>query len=175
MVKLNPNSKWLFTWKALVTFAPFSIFIAVYFISGIGTWSPSYYDSYNSSLIGMFGQMILWAFISIVFFATIAYIYGILSYEYYRYGLTEEGFKKEYGIIIKKYTTIPYSRIQNVDIYRNLIARYLGLSEIRIQTAGYSAGNRTSEGVLPGVTVEEAEKIREELIKRVDDSKKQGL
>ena len=55
----------------------------------------------------------------------------------------------------------------------------LGLSDLQIQTAGmssvagsYGAG---SEGRLPGVTREEAERLRDELIKRARGSKNQGV
>jgi len=60
-----------------------------------------------------------------------------------------------------------------VDIQRSLLARILGLSELRIQTAGDSftgSGGlflKNAEGVLPGVTQAEAEKIRDELLARM--------
>lgn len=101
-----------------------------------------------------------------------------MSYKYYRYELREDGFRKELGVIWKKYTTIPYDRIQNVDIYRGVIDRILGLSELHIQTAGMSGFGQwgaLSEGRLPGLLPETAEKLRDELIKRVRNSKGQNV
>ena len=83
------------------------------------------------------------------------------------------------NIIWKKYVSIPYDRIQNVDIYRGIWARIFGLSDIQIQTAGgITAGSygAFSEGRLIGVSKEEAERLRDELIRRARNSRTgQGL
>ncbi len=88
------------------------------------------------------------------------------------------GFRKELGVIWKRYVTIPYDRIQNVDIYRGVIARLLGLSDLNIQTAGATFGSGRSafsEGRLLGLSRDIAEKLRDELILRARHSKNQGL
>lgn len=111
------------------------------------------------------------------------YVWAKLSYRFYRYELTDDGFKKELGVIYKKYVTIPYERIQNVDIYRGILARILGLSDLNVQTAGASAQvtrhgvfGAGAEGRLPGLLHEDAEKLRDELIKRAKhSSSNQGL
>jgi uncharacterized membrane protein YdbT with pleckstrin-like domain len=103
------------------------------------------------------------------------FIWSKLTYRFYRYELTENGFRKELGVIYKKYVTIPYDRIQNVDIYRGILARILGLSDLNIQTAGASMQVPRGEGRLPGLSREEAEKLRDELINRAKNSKNQGL
>ena len=78
--------------------------------------------------------------------------------------------------------TIPYDRIQNVDIYRGILARLLGLSDLNIQTAGMSAiinrygvSGGGAEGRLPALSREVAEQLRDELIQRARQSKNQGL
>lgn len=95
-----------------------------------------------------------------------AFIWARLSVINYGYELAEEGFKKESGILIKRYVAIPYSKVQNVDIYRGIIDRLLGLSTLVIQTAGIS-GQVMSEGLLPGLSAQEAIKVREEILKKV--------
>ena len=87
---------------------------------------------------------------------------------------TKNSFKKEYGVIRKKYVSIPYNRIQNVDIYRGIWARFLGLSDLHIQTAGMG-GKIGTEGRLPGLSKKTAEIIRKKLIKKVTQNKNQGL
>ena len=125
---------------------------------------------------------LMWEFVLFLLFVTISYFWAKLSYKYYKYELREDGFRKEHGVIWKKYVTIPYERIQNVDIYRGILARLLGLSDLQIQTAGMSAtvgryaiGGAGAEGRLPGVSREEAEKLRDDLIKRARGSKNQGV
>ncbi|MBI4120908.1 MAG: PH domain-containing protein [Parcubacteria group bacterium] len=115
-------------------------------------------------------------------YIALSFIVAKLSYRFVWYELREEGFRKEHGIIWKTYVTIPYNRIQNVDIHRGIIARLLGLSDLEIQTAGASVVMRRrgvwglgAEGALPGVSKEEAEKLRDELIARARKVPGQGL
>ena len=121
-----------------------------------------------------------WIFVLIVFLLLISWIWAKLSYKFYRYELKEEGFRKESGVIYKKSVTIPYDRIQNVDINRGILARLLGLSDLNIQTAGAGVvtprfGGPGAEGRLPGLSMQVAEQVRDELINRARRSKNQGL
>lgn len=106
-----------------------------------------------------------------------SYLWSRLYYNCYKFDFSEGVFKKEKGIVLKKYTSIPYKRIQNVDIHRGLLARMLGLSNLMIQTAGSSGGGNVltgnPEGKLPGLTKERAEEIRKELMKKT--SGEEGL
>jgi putative membrane protein len=96
---------------------------------------------------------------------------------FYEFGINS--LKIESGIITKRYSNIPYGRIQNVDVFRGIIARMLGFSSVSIQTAGYSMmgkhGKINAEGSLPAVSVEEAEKIRELLMRKISSKKGQGM
>jgi uncharacterized membrane protein YdbT with pleckstrin-like domain len=102
--------------------------------------------------------------LSAFLFIYILYFWARLAYKAYRYDLTEEGFRKECGVIYKQYINIPYNRIQNIDIHRGILSRFLGLSELRIQTAGM--GSTRSEGILPGLSAQEAENLRNQLLKK---------
>ena len=91
-----------------------------------------------------------------------------LTYKNYKYELTKDELKIEKGIITKTYKSIPFSRIQNIEIKRGIFARMLGYSAVAIHTAGYSSAAQyyAPEGNLPGVSIKEAENLRKELIKR---------
>ena len=91
-----------------------------------------------------------------------SYLISYLRFYFYKYSLSENGFQKEYGIISKKYVTIPYNKIQNIDINRTLVSRILGLSELQIQTAGAGASS-IGEGSLPGITHATALELRDKL------------
>jgi uncharacterized membrane protein YdbT with pleckstrin-like domain len=121
--------------------------------------------------------------IAIPVFFIVSFVLAKLTYHFYRYELTDTSFKKEHGIIYKKYVAIPYDKIQNVDIYRGILHRVLGLSDLNIQTAGSSAivnHNDTTSGTgaearLPALSKEVAEQLRDDLIRRASQSKNQGL
>ena len=102
--------------------------------------------------------------ISIVLSIALVFLWAVLHYDFYRFSIGEEGFKKEYGIIRKVYTVIPYKKIQNIDIHRGIVERILGLSTLRIETA---AGSGYPEGVLPGLLHRDAIQLRDDLLKNV--------
>lgn len=154
MKKLDPNSVWIFFTKGF-----FGFMFAIVFILASTGGMMGYLVNKNTSLFLLLLIIIL---TSTIF----AFIYAHLSYSNYEYKIDEDGFKKESGIIWKNYVTIPYNKIQNVDIFRGIVARSVGVSELRIHTAGYS-DERRSEGVLPGVSVEEANQLRDELVKKM--------
>lgn len=171
MKQLHPRAVWLF-FINLVGLSAIGIIIAFFIL--LFLIADSFLRSDAGALTSS-GLLYLTGLISIL---VILYIWAKLTYRYYRYEFTETAFKKEHGVIWKKYVSIPYDRVQNVDIYRGIIARLLGLSDLQIQTAGgITAGSygAFAEGRLPGLTKEEAEKLREELIHRVQRAKSQGL
>jgi len=146
MQKLHPLALWLFILR--------SIGGIVFFIVLGGYLVRSGYVSLPTAIIG------------VILIAIFYIIFAILSYQNYRYEFTTEGFKKEYGVIYKRYVSIPYERIQNIDVHQGIIARLLGLADLQIQTAGSSAFGM-AEGRLPGLSMNEAQRLREELLTRM--------
>ncbi|RJQ36360.1 hypothetical protein C4552_03675 [Candidatus Parcubacteria bacterium] len=179
MKQLHPRAVWLFFFQfagAAIVAAAVASFIS--FFAAVNSRAPQDGDmSFDVALgaISTAGVITISIFILVL---ALAYVWARLSYYYYRYELSDLGFRKESGVIWKQSVTIPYDRIQNVDIYRGILARLLGLSDLHIQTAGISASyNRTgalSEGRLPGLDREEAERLRDELVARVS-KRGQGL
>jgi uncharacterized membrane protein YdbT with pleckstrin-like domain len=171
MKQLNPKATWLFFLTALGRGLPI-LFVLFFFWLSFSANERISHNIVADQLVWIIPLLILLVII-------ISWVWAQLSYRFYKYELREDGFRKESGIIWKKYTTIPYGRIQNVEIYRGLVARILGLSDLHIQTAGGVAQPRYgafSEGRLPGLSREDAERMRDELIERVrQNSKSQGL
>ncbi len=172
MKQLHPRAVWLFFISSLFRWFFIFLFLGVWLIGVLSDFGK------DIGIMGYIGWLLIIAFILIV----LLYIWAKLSYHFYRYELTENGFRKELGVITKKYVTIPYDRIQNVDIYRGILARILGLSDLNIQTAGASAQvsrsgvfGANAEGRLPAISFEDAEQLRDELIRRAKQSKNQGL
>jgi uncharacterized membrane protein YdbT with pleckstrin-like domain len=170
MQKLDPKAIWIFFFRFLLSglFIFFFVFI----------WSMGFVASFFNDPLTV---VILWCALLFILYLIFSWVWAKLTYNFFLYQLNDNSFKKEQGVIWKKYVSIPYERIQNVDIHRGVIARILGLSDLYIQTAGSSAvvyGRRMSgvgaEGYLPGLNKGVAEQLREELVKR-SKSSKQGL
>lgn len=91
--------------------------------------------------------------------AIVALVYHWLAWQRFRYGIGERELVIESGILSRTRRSIPFDRIQDVDIERGPLARLFGLARLRIETGG-SGGD---EGVLDSVSVNEAERLRSAL------------
>lgn len=92
---------------------------------------------------------------------------GIVAWQvaYYRrfeYETTPDTFDIRSGVVSRRNREIPYRRVQNVDISRNVVQRAFEIAELRIETAG---GGET-EAILRYVGYEEAKRLQNELRRR---------
>ncbi len=172
MKRLHPRAIWLFFLSSLIAWYFIILLVGLAFIF---TMSEIVEITLTSGLF-------VWLVISALLLAVIFYVWAKMYYHFYRYELTDSSFRKELGVINKKYVTIPYGRIQNVDIHRGILSRILGLSDLHIQTAGSAvqmSGSRVhspgAEGRLPALSRKDAEQLRDELIIRSERSSNKGL
>jgi len=151
--KLHSGALWQFRLSILIAFLPFIVFFSVL--------SAAVFNA------GWFIFLLFLILIGIL----LAEIFARMSYDRWFYEFTDTNLKLERGIIWKRYSNIPYERVQNVDIHRGIIARIFGFSSVVIQTAGYSmpvhGRGIIAEGLIPAVSMEEAEKIRDFLMKKI--------
>ncbi|HEX6374758.1 MAG TPA: PH domain-containing protein [Allosphingosinicella sp.] len=80
-----------------------------------------------------------------------------LAWRRFRYGVGTAEIVIESGILHRNRRSIPFDRIQDVDIERTFLARLLGLAKVRIETG---AGGK-DEGLLDSVSLDEAQRLRE--------------
>ncbi len=124
--------------------------------------------NYKTSVLTIVGSILL-----LIAILLGTWIIARLTYKYYRYELQDDVVRIEHGIIWKRYSSIPYDRIQNVDILRGLVARLVGVSDLQIQTAG---GAIVTEGRLPALSPQVAEQLRDEILKTAKTARSpQGL
>ena len=102
-------------------------------------------------LVGLFG---------IVLFAALAY--QVAYVRRFSYELTEDTFDVYSGVFSRRSREIPYHRIQNVDVTRNVVQRALGIAELAIETAG---GGET-EATLRYLEADTADELRAALSRR---------
>ncbi len=169
MEQLHPGAKWLFRVKVYLSLLFLSFFFAPFLFSGL---------IFSAIIAGGEGFKLSFSGILLTFTALILIgeLYARLAYNNWKYEFTPNELKLERGVIWKRYSSVPYERIQNVDIQRGILARIMGFSTLNVQTAGYHyAGNSgsVSEGHIPAVSVKKAEETREFLMKRI--GKKQGI
>lgn len=203
MQKLHPNALWLFWSRSLlgifpggrktmkfiqpilviilyavvISYALFSLSNLTRGITGFeaqeGTGLSSWWQDITSKLnIPKITITIVLVFLAFLGFSFLrAYLY----YSYYRYKIGESSLMVRKGVFSIHEAEVPFEKIQNVDIFRGILHRLLGLSSIYIQTAGYSESTEeiiekhpgfVSEASIDGVSKEEAERIKQEVINK---------
>lgn len=85
--------------------------------------------------------------------------YYYLRWWRFSYRLTSDELRIESGILSRNARSIPYERIQDVNIEQKLLLRLFGLASVKIET-GSGGGD---DGVLNYVTFDEAEHLRQQI------------
>jgi putative membrane protein len=98
-------------------------------------------------------------------------VYGYLSWRFTRWWIEEGVLRLETGVLFRRSRQVRLDRLQAVDIVRPLIARFIGLAELRLETAG--AGE--TEATLAYLSEHEAREVRAELLARAAGLKWQAL
>lgn len=65
------------------------------------------------------------------------------------------------GIVSRRNRSIPFDRVQDVDITQGPVARLLGIARVKFETGGGAAGPNAEEAVLRAVRLARAHEIRE--------------
>lgn len=68
------------------------------------------------------------------------------------------------GLLLSRLVSVPYGRMQLVDVNRGPVARLLGLAELRLVTAAAA-----SDVTLPGLPEAEATRLRDALVERAEE------
>ncbi|MEA1932797.1 MAG: PH domain-containing protein [Euryarchaeota archaeon] len=82
--------------------------------------------------------------------------YEVAYYRRFEYELTDDTLDIRSGVFNRREREIPYGRVQNVDISRNIFQRLVGLSKLDIETAG----GGSTEASLKYVTAFEANRLQ---------------
>lgn len=91
---------------------------------------------------------------------------GFVSWYVTTYVIDGEEVRVDSGLLFKSSRRVPYERLQSVDIAEPLLARVVGLCELRLETAGGS-DSRTS---LKYLRLADARALRRVLLERADGS-----
>lgn len=112
--------------------------------------------------------LVLGAIVLIVGFISAFFIgWTRLYYQSMVYELREDEITWKRGVWFRRTGIVPYNRITNLDLVQGPVMRYLGISSLAIQTAGYS-GQAVPEIRIEAI--EKAEELREVIRSRVRKS-----
>ncbi len=89
----------------------------------------------------------------------------IAGFKYRKYLLRSKDISYTSGLLINSLVTVPFSRIQHIEIERGVFARYFGLASICV----YTAGDSNKDLVIKGLLEEEALQIKAFIIASIDE------
>jgi uncharacterized membrane protein YdbT with pleckstrin-like domain len=92
-----------------------------------------------------------------------------LGYNIRGYILRERDLLHRRGVIFKTITSIPFNRVQHCEVSQGPIQRFFGLNTLQVFTAGGS----NSDLSIPGLKGEQAQKIKEFILKKTNPNKKE--
>lgn len=96
------------------------------------------------------------AFIAASFVVTLGS--ALIRWRRFTYTLAPDEIRIDSGLFSRTHRSLPFDRIQDVDISQGPIARLLGVARVKLETGGSSAGK--DDGVLQAVRLDEAEAMR---------------
>lgn len=70
------------------------------------------------------------------FYALSVVGYAVYSYRRYTYKLVPHGIEVKKGLFIQQYFTLPYEKIQTVNIYKDMLASFFGACKVSLDSPG---------------------------------------
>jgi membrane protein YdbS with pleckstrin-like domain len=112
-------------------------------------------------------------YLIVLYFTIALFLFYINSVSFSRrgYALREKDIVYKSGVVATKTTIIPINRVQHVSINEGLLSRIFHLSVLQIFTAGDSG----SHLYIPGLTKENAEKIKDFLLNKINSEATQVI
>jgi len=97
----------------------------------------------------------------------IAVVSASLSWQCWTWSAWEDALELRHGVIVRHSSLVPYHRIQQIDVHREPLQRFLGVSTLILRSAAASTDAR-----IPGIAVTETDPLRHALLARagVDDA-----
>jgi putative membrane protein len=67
------------------------------------------------------------------------WLYHMCKYWTLEYNFDDEGISMRWGVLWRREILLTYRRIQDIHLTRNVVQRWMGLADVKVQTAGGSA------------------------------------
>ncbi|MCY7338739.1 MAG: PH domain-containing protein [Sphingomonas bacterium] len=133
-----------------------------YLVSGLGSSLRQMVGAYIA--VGYFAATGSWRTAAMMLGAiSLFVVVGIFLYwRRFEFRVGANEIRIDSGILNRLHRSIPFDRIQDVDITQGPLARLLGLARVRFETGG-SAGAKQDDGSLDAISLARAEAIRDQV------------
>lgn len=150
--QLDPRVVTLWRLQRLVGLVMFGIPVAIAVGFAVDMVAPRWLAALAS------GSVVMWRLV-------MAMLWPALQYRYFRYSIRDHDLLVQNGVLFRRWSSVPHSRIQHVDTRQGPMERWLGLSRLAV----FTAAGMSADGSIPGLAEEEAEHLRDMLSRRGGD------
>ncbi|MDV0444171.1 PH domain-containing protein [Methanorbis rubei] len=142
--------------KPSLKYKPYLAIATILLIAFI--WALCFGWVFIGDIFGLGASIAIAAAVILIACLVFGVVWVVLYYKSVVYHLNETEMTWKRGVWFRKTGIVPYNRITNVDIVQGPVMRIFGISNLKIQTAGYSGTNGSAEISLEGI--EEPEPLR---------------
>jgi putative membrane protein len=132
----------------------------LFLLNGLGRLLRSFSGAY--ALVAWLAVTGRWttALLAAVAILLIGIVGTIIYWRRFEYRVGRDEIRIDSGILSRRHRSIPFDRIQDVDITQGPLARLLGLATVKFETGAGGGGANADEGVLHTIALQRAEEIR---------------
>lgn len=95
----------------------------------------------------------------------LAVVWPTLAWRAFRFRVRDHDLLVQSGVLFRRWSSVPHTRIQHVDTRQGPIERWLGLSSLAV----YTAAGMSADGIIPGLAEGDAARLRDALSRRGGD------
>ena len=106
----------------------------------------------------------IWIYLTFTLCFVFTLLIKTIEFKKRRYVVREKDISYKKGVLFRSVTTVPFNRIQHVEIDEGPISRFLGLVSLSVFTAGDSSDDLKISGLLK----EDAQQIKEFISNKID-------
>lgn len=110
-------------------------------------------------------EISLYSYIVLGIICSIYFVLQMVGFSHRKYALREKDISYSSGVLIKKLTTVPFARVQHLEVNQKPLSRLFKLASIQIFTAGES----NDDLKINGIPKKEALKIKEYITKFINE------
>ncbi|CAN5776667.1 PH domain-containing protein [soil metagenome] len=92
----------------------------------------------------------------------LALVVPALAYRHWRYTIADTTLELRHGVVVRTESSIPYFRVQHIDVTAGPVDRLCGVARLVVRTASAS-----TDATIPGIAAGDADALRQLILERV--------
>lgn len=108
---------------------------------------------------------LIWIYIAVISIFLIVFLIKQIGFQKRKYLVRDKDISYKKGLVFMKTTTVPFNRIQHIEIDQGPFSRFYDLAVLSV----FTAGNSSDDLKIRGIKKLDAEKIKEFISNRIDE------